>query len=119
MNDVAEDNYGVSADYASGPITVSASYDVSGAVGGGEDGTEFAVEGSYDVGNGLTVLAGVLGTNADGDEMDMYVAGTYDLGGGAELLVAYASDGNDETYTDELGDPEYQEGTTVAVSFSF
>lgn len=119
MNDVAEDNYGVSADYASGPIAVSASFDINGGEDGADDVTEYAVEGSYDLGNGLTVLAGVLGTDVDGDEMDMYAAGTYDLGGGAELLVAYATDGDDATFTDEVGDPEYQEGTTIAVTFSF
>jgi len=122
MNDVAEDNYGVSADYANGPITVSAFYDVDGDESAAEeDGTEMGVEGSYDVGNGLNVLAGFISTTAAGGAdatTAMYVAGTYDLGGGAELLVSYAEDEADAG-NDEIGDPEYMHGTTVAVSFSF
>ena len=122
MNDVAEDNYGVSADYTSGPIAVSAFYDVDGDEAGDSDGTEFGVEGSYDVGNGLTVLAGFINTTAAGADEEAtnayYVAGTYDLGGGAELLVSYAEDEANAT-NDEIGDPEYMHGTTVEVSFSF
>lgn len=108
------DGYGISAEYADGPIAVSVNYEVL------DDGTaanttaeDWSIEGSYDVGNGLTVLAGV----ADAGE-DFYVAGSYDLGGGATLLVSYADD-QDTDSGDEVGDPEYQVGTTVEVSFEF
>jgi hypothetical protein len=107
--DDATDDFGVSADYADGPISVSAAYDDNGD----DDGDSFSVEGSYDVGNGLTVLAGVVDS---GDAY--YVAGSYDLGSGATLLVSYADDENNET-NDEIGDPEYNAGATVEVSFSF
>ncbi|MEO1637982.1 MAG: porin [Pseudomonadota bacterium] len=121
VNDVAEDSYGVEADYADGPIAVNAFYDFEGGAtdADADDFSEFGVEGSYDVGNGLTVLAGYISTDDAGTETAAtYAAGTYDLGGGAELLVSYAEDEANAT-NDEIGDPEYNHGTTVAVTFSF
>ena len=109
MNDGGTDDFGVSADYASGALSVSAAYDDNGDA----DGDSFSVEGSYDVGNGLTVLAGVVDS---GDAY--YVAGSLDLGSGATLLVSYADDENNGA-NDEIGDPEYNAGATVEVSFSF
>ncbi|MEY1557732.1 porin [Yoonia sp. R2331] len=119
MNDVAEDNYGLSADYDNGPISVSAAWDVDGGEGGADDVASFEVDASYDVGNGLTVLGGVFGTDVDGDDMGFYAAATYDLGGGAELLVSYADDGDDAVLGEDLGGPEYKEGATIEASFAF
>ena len=118
-NEVAENNYGVSADYADGPFAVSAFYDVTGVVVG-DEGTEFGVEGSYEVMTGMTVLAGYITTTTvlGVETAATYVAGTYDLGGGAEILVSYAED-EANAINDEIGDPEYNHGTTVQVSFSF
>ncbi len=105
-----EDNYGLNVAYADGPIAVTADYQ-------DDQGTEkWSLEGSYDVGNGLSVFAGVLNDN-EGDE-DYYVAATYDLGGGAELLVSYAED-DDNDNEDEIGADEYQNGTTIELSFAF
>jgi hypothetical protein len=115
MNDVAEDNMGVSADYEAGAISVSASYDMDG----GTDVGSYAIEGSYDMGNGLTVNAGVLGSDATGANTTTYLAGTYDLGGDASLLMSYATDGDAAALGEDLGDPEYNEGLTVEVSFAF
>ena len=113
MNDIDDDNWGVSADYASGPVAVSAFYDYDGS----EVDSELGVEGSYDVGNGLTVLAGFI-NQVDADTNAYYAAATYDLGGGAELLLSYAEDEGNPA-NDEIGDPEYLHGATVEVSFSF
>ncbi|WP_377509493.1 hypothetical protein [Octadecabacter sp. R77987] len=108
------DGYGISAEYADGPIAVSVNYEVlDDGLAANTTAEDWSIEGSYDVGNGLTVLAGV----ADAGE-DFYVAGSYDLGGGATLLVSYADD-QDTDSGDEVGDPEYQVGTTVEVSFEF
>ncbi|MDO6591998.1 porin [Loktanella sp. D2R18] len=105
-----EDNYGVNVAYASGAISVTADYQY-------DQGTDkWALEGSYDLGNGMSVFAGVLNDN-EGDE-DYYVAGTYDLGGGADLLISYAED-NDSDWEDEIGTNEYQEGATVEINFTF
>jgi len=95
------------------------SVDVNGGEDGADDLVEYALEGSYDVGNGLTVFAGFLGDDADGSEDTFYVAGEYDLGGGAEILVSYADDGDEAVAGEDLGDPEYKEGATVQVTFEF
>ncbi|SEW45085.1 porin [Cognatiyoonia koreensis] len=117
MNDGGSDDYGLSAEYADGPIAVEAFYDVADA-DNADTSDSYGVEGSYDVGNGLTVLAGYLVNDESADSDAYYVAGEYDLGGGAELLVSYAEDeGN--VGNDEIGDPEYLHGTTVQVSFTF
>ena len=105
-----EDNYGLKAVYTAGGLSVTADYQDD------QTAEKWALEGSYDMGNGLAVYAGVL--NETEEEEDYYVAATYDLGGGAEFLISYAED-EDGDQEDEVGIPEYQVGTTVEVSFSF
>ena len=103
-------NYGVNVAYAAGAIAVAADYQDDQGV------AKWGLEGSYDLGNGATVLAGAV--NGNEADADFYVAGTYDLGGGASVLVSYALD-DDASEGDEIGDPEYQEGTTVEIAFTF
>ena len=110
-----DNTFGVSADYASGPIAVRAFYEFEddqedeGTIGEddeiGED-DDFGVEGSYQAGNGLEIFAGYI------DSTEGYVGAEYDLGNGAELILSYAEQ-------DEEGEPEYEEGTTVALSLEF
>jgi hypothetical protein len=106
-----DDNYGVSVAYAQGPITVKADYRNE------QTRDEWNIEGSYDMGNGATVLAGALNEN-EGADADFYIGGTYDLGGGASLLAVYADD-KDGDQADEIGSGEYDPGMTVSVSFTF
>lgn len=104
------DNFGLNLAYANGPIAVTVDFQ-------DDQGTEkWSIDGSYDVGNGIMVYAGV---DDAGD--DFYVAGSMDLGSGANLLVSFADDGdNDEDDDDdEIGANDYQVGTTVEVSFEF
>lgn len=109
MQDNGDGNaYGISADYASGPITVGVNYEDTD---NGEE--DWSVEGSYDVGNGIMVYAGV----ADAGE-DYYAAGTIAMGEGASLLVSYAEDGDGDA-DDDIGTNEYKAGATVAVTFEF
>jgi hypothetical protein len=104
------DEFGVSAAYASGPITAKLSYSSDEA-----DGDDWGLEGTYEVGNGIKVWAGVVDS---GD--DMYVAATVDLGNGGQFLISYADDGDgDEGGDDDIGAPELQAGATAEVSFSF
>lgn len=98
------EKWDIAATYADGPVSVTLSTD---------EGDDWALEGSYDVGNGIMAYAGV----ADAGE-DFYVAGTYDLGSGASLLVSYADDGDVDS-EDEIGANDYQEGATVELSFAF
>lgn len=123
-NDVAEDNYGIELDYSQGPLAVNFFADVDGADDEnandpGEAVTEFGIEGSYDVGNGLEIFAGYITTDEDDAAETTYVAAVYDLGGGAEILFSYADDGDETGFNDEVGDPEYNDGITVEVSFEF
>ncbi|WP_439153635.1 porin [Yoonia sp.] len=111
-------NYGINVAYSDGPIAVSLDYQDDQGV------QKVGLDGSYDVGNGLTILAGVFDQSdsptATDDGTDSYVAAVYDMGGGAELLVSYAdAESNGAIVDDEVGGPDYQVGTTVAVSFSF
>jgi hypothetical protein len=117
-----EDNYGVTVAYADGPIAVTLDYDYDQGV------NKVGIDGSYDVGNGLTVLAGMYDQSDDAGDTDgisnegtdFYIAGTYDLGGGASVLVSYAdAETGGAIGDDEVGGPDYQVGTTVEVSFKF
>jgi outer membrane protein OmpU len=115
-----DDNTGVSINYAAGPVTVGVLY---------HDGNDedLQVNGTYDLGNGLTMFAGYrdemeTSTGLDGSEV-FYIGGDYDLGGGANLRVSYAdvtTGLGDDLTRDELGAAEdVKEGATVAVSFTF
>jgi hypothetical protein len=107
------DNWGVNLAYASGPFAATLDYQND------QGTTKVGLEGSYDVGNGVMVYAGYLtndaGAAADWDDA-YYIAGTLDLGSGASLLMSFADGGRD---SDEYGANEYQQGTTVEVSFEF
>ncbi|NVK06962.1 MAG: porin [Marivivens sp.] len=100
----AEDNWDISVAYAEGAVAVTANTDES---------DDWGLEGSYDLGNGLKINAGI---DDAGDTN--YIAGTYGLGGGASLLVSFV-DTDAVNADDEYGAPDYQDGTTVAVSFAF
>lgn len=108
-NEVSGDAYGISADYESGAITVGVSYDVDP----GESEGLFDLEATYDVGNDIKLLAGVL-DNAEA----YYVAATVGFGEGASLLVSFADDTNDAD-ADAIGGPEYLSGATAKISLSF
>lgn len=113
----ADDNYGLQLDYAQGPFTGLLKVRSEGEINTAATETEWNIEGSYDLGNGLTVLAGALNEN-EGDDADFYVGGTYDLGGGATILAMFAED-KDGDQGDEIGSGEYMPGTTVEVGFTF
>lgn len=104
------DNYGLNVAYAEGPLSVALDYQ-------DDQGVQLiGLEGSYDLGNGLTMYAGYLSQDAKEDRF--YVAGGYDLGGGASLLVSYAED-QDNVDGDEIGANDYQRGTTIELTFAF
>ena len=116
QNDVAGLAFGVSADYASGPITVGVAYDVDPGEDAGS-GTA-ALDASYALGNGITILAGAAQDLA-ADTTMFYGAGSVDLGGGATFLLSYADDGIANNAGEDLGGPEYKEGLTAELSFTF
>lgn len=108
-NEPAADAYGVSVDYANGPISVSVAYDTDA-----DDNSDWGIEGSYDLGNGIVVKAGVLDSGED-----TYVAAEWAIDSNLSLLFSYADDADGDNADDEIGDPEYQEGLTVEASLSF
>ncbi|MBU2992160.1 porin [Octadecabacter sp. 1_MG-2023] len=112
---VADDAYGVSVGYASGPVSVAAYFtDDRGS-------EEYALQGSYDVGNGLVITAGMIdGDSATDDDFSNYIVAEYDLGGGASVMASFADAnvaGSDDI--DTFGGYELLDGTTVEVSFAF
>ena len=112
---VAGNNMGLTLAYAQDAVAVTLKVCE-------EQGTnEWNLEGSYDMGNGATILAGALSEDSlrtGSTDADFYIGGTYDLGGGASILAVYAED-KDGDQADEIGSGEYDSGMTVAVSFKF
>ncbi|SMX41984.1 porin [Octadecabacter ascidiaceicola] len=118
MESVANDAMGVSVAYASGPVSVAAYYNDDR----GND--EYALQGSYDVGNGLVITAGMIdGSSVTDNDFANYVVAEYDLGGGASVLASFADSNNAATATsddiDTFGGYELKHGTTVEISFAF
>lgn len=72
------------------------------------DGVGVEIEGSYDMGNGAVVMAGMVDTGT-------YVGLEYDLGNGAGVTVSYST-GDIDSDDYAVG---YAEGGTVGVSFEF
>ena len=109
-----DDNYGLTLSYSDdGPLSVTFDYDNDQEV------NKYGLEGSYEVSDALVVYAGYLFIDdLAQSEHAFYLGGEYDLGAGASLLVSYA-EGDDAEYEDEIGTQDYQEGTTVEISFDF
>jgi hypothetical protein len=76
------------------------------------------VDVSYDLGNGLTVMAGTWDVEGEANA-ETYFAASYDLGGGATLLASYADPDADIDGDDEIGPGDYKLGTTVELTFAF
>lgn len=111
VNDGAlqDDQYGVSVDWMSGPVSLSAFWD-QGA--GNED---MGLEGSYDLGNGGTVRAGIL-MDDDGDGQATYVALHQEIGPDANILLSFA---DASSFGDDISSEEYNNGATAEVSFGY
>lgn len=108
------DAYGFGVEYSEGPFAVSFEYDRNNE----ED--EFFLEGSYEVSDLVTVYAGYVDDEGNGDT-EAYVAAEYDLGSSASVLASYGSVG--DAYTgdsDEVGnDYEVFEGVTLQLTLKF
>jgi outer membrane protein OmpU len=115
---VADESYGVSVGYASGPIAVAAYFNTD------LNSDEFAVQGSYDMGNGLVMTAGTIdGDSTTDNDFAAFIVADYDLGGGASVMASFADANNVGTKTsddiDTFGGYELKHGTTVELSFAF
>ena len=103
-------NFGVNVAYSEGPLGVTVDY------ANEQDLDVWAIDVSYDLGNGLTLFAGV--ENGNEEDEDYHVAAKYDLGGGADITFSYAED-DDGDQEDEIGADDYQEGATVELVLAF
>ncbi|ARO15754.1 putative porin [Ketogulonicigenium robustum] len=128
ISDFVDENvfYGVKVAYASNGFDISLDYGERLANNAGIGGRDARVvlEGGYKLDNGLALNAGYLSRDSwnIGSGEAYYVGGTYDLGSGAKLLVSYVdADETSNSYLDddEVGKLEWQNGTTVEVSFKF
>jgi outer membrane protein OmpU len=113
-----DQSYGVSVGYASGPIALAAYFNKDL----GND--EFALQGSYDLGNGLVMTAGSIdGDSATDNDFAAFIVADYDLGGGASVMASFAEANNVGTLTsddiDTFGGYELKHGTTIELSFAF
>ncbi len=103
VDDASAQNYGVSLDYANGPLTVGLGYDSEAGTGNAFVDVEYALAGAS---SGVVLFAGY--DQAGGG----YVGVEYDLGSGAKAWASYAE-------FDEAGGPEFDEGITVGLSVEF
>ena len=98
----ADETWEITAGYAADGITVAAAF---------TDASVMTLGATYDMGNGLTVGAGL-------EDEDTYAFASYDLGGGANAFVDYT---DAAAALVEVGPSERDiaTGTTVGVSFTF
>ena len=110
MNDVADDKYGVTLDYATGPITIAIDYDT----GNGATVDNYEIDVSYDTGAGITVFAGYddQEVNYDGNNGSFYIGAEIDVADGVTATVAYAE-------ADEIGGPEFKGGTSAFLTLKY
>lgn len=111
-----EDNYGVTIAYASGPIAATLDYDNDQDVHKLNGDMTYDVGNGLTVIAGFENKSDDPGAE---DGTDYYVGGTFDLGSGAEVLFAYAEDDNDDDGDQEIGSPELEDGITVEATFTF
>ena len=98
----ADESWEVTAGYAADGVTVAAAF---------TDASVMTLGATYDMGNGLTVGAGI-------EDTENYAFASYDLGGGANAFVDYT---DAAAALEEVGPSERDiaVGTTVGVSFTF
>ena len=98
----SDDTYEITAGYAADGMTVAAAF---------TDASVMTLGATYDMGNGLTVGAGI-------EDTVNYAFAKYDLGGGAKAFVDFTDSAD---ALEEVGPSERDiaVGTTVGVSFTF
>lgn len=108
---VGGDNWGLSAAYESGPIAAEAYYE-------DEQGSYLAgIEGSYELREGVVLLAGVIDDEDANDDGGAYIGAEFDLGNDATFQISYVeADAEDE---DEFGAPEFRNGATALLTIEF
>jgi len=98
--------YGVSVDYASGPMSVSVAYTSDSTAA---SATNVTIDGTYDVSSDLTVKAGW------DQGVGAYAGVDYSLGSGANIYAAYSTG----TAISIIGPDDYAGGITVGAAVTF
>ncbi|SLN68683.1 hypothetical protein AQS8620_03245 [Aquimixticola soesokkakensis] len=113
--DLSDDTYGVMADYEEGALAVSAYY--QSVVG--QD--EYALEVSYDLGNGIKLAGGHINGDDSGDnDFGTYALVDYSLGGGASIVTSYVDADVEGTDDFDTGTGyELKDGATILVTLKF
>lgn len=102
MNDTADDKYGVTFDYENGPFTLAIDYDD----GNGATVSNYEIDVSYAVNDMITLYVGT-------DEADGSYGGVeFAVADGITATIAYAE-------ADEIGGPEFKDGTTAMLSLTY
>ena len=104
-NSVSADQYGVSAEYASGPLTIGVYYDDDGAL------QTYGADVAYAVNDQMTINAGIFETDT-ASNMVYYVGMDYAINENVSATVSYAT-------ANEISGPEYKDGITALISASF
>lgn len=104
-NTVADDKYGVSADYTMGALGLGVYYDS----GNGATVDTMGLDVSYAVAADLTGYAGVYD---NGTTNVFYVGAVYAINDNLSATLSYAD-------ADEISGPEFKSGTTIMLSASF
>jgi outer membrane protein OmpU len=116
-NVLGDESYGVSAGYTSGPIALAAYFNTD------LNSDEYALQGSYDLGNGLVMTAGTIDGDANDNDFANFIVADYDLGGGASVMASFADPLTASALTagdiDTFGGYELMAGTTIELSFAF
>jgi outer membrane protein OmpU len=116
-NVLGDESYGVSAGYTSGPIALAAYFNTD------LNSDEYALQGSYDLGNGLVMTAGTIDGDANDNDFANFIVADYDLGGGASVMASFADPLTASALTagdiDTFGGYELKAGTTIELTFAF
>jgi len=104
-NILANSFYGVSVDYASGPMGVSVAYTASTTPAA----SNITIDGTYDVSSDLTVKAGW------DQGVGAYAGVDYSLGNGANIYASYSTG----TAISIIGPDDYAGGITVGAAVTF
>ncbi len=104
VNDPADDAYGVTVDYTTGGFTLAIDYNT----GEGAIVDELEIDASYDLGNGVVLYAG----HSDAAGEGYYVGAQIEIADGISATVAYSE-------ADEIGGPEFKDGTSAYLSLTY
>lgn len=111
-DNTGDNEYGVTLDYSNGPISIAFDYDT----GDGATTDNYEIDVSYDTGAGVVLYAGYddqeANTASAGTTGAFYAGAEIDIADGISATVSYAE-------ADEIGGPEFKDGTSAFVTIKY